>query len=129
MDQKKIKADKKKYKTKKAPDILEFERIRKDSVYLIEALIEYGQRKQMGLLQKTKVVITYKDKHAELFLTKPAFLVDGDKIKKIEGNKMMDSDPNEFNQILTNYRGNRITINAEMIQVLEKELGKFDINL
>jgi len=120
---------KKKYKTKKVPDILEFERIRKDSVYLIETLVEYGQRKDMGLLQKTKVVITYKDKHAELFLTKPAFLVEGDKIKKIEGNKMMDSDPNEFNEVLSKYKGHRVKIDAEMMKVLEKELGKFDINL
>ena len=121
---------KKKYKTKRAPNLLSFESLRKDSVYLIESLIEYGQRKELGLLQKTKVVLIYKDKHAELFLTKPAFLViDGKEIKKIEGNNIEDSDANEFNQTLANYKGNRIVIDAKMRKVLKKELGEFDICL
>tara|TARA_Y100000034_G_scaffold39521_1_gene48767 strand:- start:689 stop:2530 length:1842 start_codon:yes stop_codon:yes gene_type:complete len=119
---------KKKYKSKKVPNLLEFERIRKDSVYLIEALVEYGQRKDLGLLQKTKVVLTYKDKHAELFLTKPAFLVEGDKIKKITS-KVEESDANEFNNVLSNYNGKRVKIDAKVIKLLEKELGKFDITL
>ena len=49
-------------------------------------MTEYAQRKELGLLQKTKVVITFdkgkKDKHADMFLCKPAFLVDGNKISK-----------------------------------------------
>ena len=120
---------KKKYKTKKVPNILEFERIRKDSVYLIEALIEYGQRKEMGLLQKTKVVITYKGKHAELFLTKPAFLVEENKILKIEGDKIKKSNPNEFNTALSKYKGRRIVLDSKLMKLLKKELGDFDIAL
>ena len=123
---------KKKYKTKKIPNMLEFERIRKDSVYLIEALVEYGQRKDIGLLQKTKVVITFKedgkDKHAELFLTKPAFLVDGDKIKKITS-KVEESDSNEFNEVLSKYKGHRVVIDDKVLKLLKKELGSFDVAL
>jgi len=73
---------KSKYKSKKSPSIQEFETLRKDSVYLINELIEYGQRKELGLLEKTKVNLSLKGKHAELFLTKPAFLVIGDKTMK-----------------------------------------------
>jgi uncharacterized protein (UPF0332 family) len=123
---------KKKYKSKKVPNLLEFERIRKDSVYLIEALVEYGQRKDIGLLQKTKVVITFKedgkDKHAELFLTKPAFLVDGDKIKKITS-KVEESDSNEFNEVLSKYKGHRVVIDDKVLKLLKKELGSFDVAL
>jgi hypothetical protein len=119
---------KKKYKTKKVPNILEFERIRKDSVYLIESLIEYGQRKELGLLEKTKVILTYKGKHAELFLTEPAFLVEGNEIRKIT-NKVEKSNANELNEILSKYKEHRVKIDAEMIKLLEKELGKFDITL
>ena len=119
----------KKYKTKKAPGILEFESLRKDSVYLIEALIEYGQRKELGLLQKTKIVLTYKDKHAELFLTNPAFLVIDEKnIKKIT-DKIEESDINELNQTLANFRGQRIIIDSNVIKLLKKELGDYDICL
>jgi predicted nucleotidyltransferase/uncharacterized protein (UPF0332 family) len=120
---------KKKYKTKKAPSLLEFESLRKDSVYLIEALIEYGQRKELGLLQKTKVVLTYKGKHAEVFLTKPAFLIiDGKEIKKIT-DKIEKSDVNELNEVLANYKGHRIILDAKVMKLLKKELGEFDIAL
>jgi len=120
---------KKKYKTKKAPNLLEFERIRKDSVYLIEALIEYGQRKELGLLKKTKIVLTYKNKQADLFLTNPAFLVINEKnIKKIT-NKIEESDINELNQTLSNFKGQRIIIDAKLMKLLKKELGDYDLCL
>ena len=68
----------KRFKTKKAPSKYDFERLRRDSVYLIQEIIEYTQRKEMGLLQKTKVIITFKehgkDKHAELFLLNPVLV-------------------------------------------------------
>lgn len=124
---------KKKYKTKKAPTKYAFERLRKDSVYLVQEMIEYGQRKELGLLQKAKVVITFnengKDKHAELFLTKPAFLVDGQNIKKIEGEKITNSDANELNSILISYKGGRIVLDKELIKILKKELGEFSVSL
>ncbi len=119
---------KKKYKTKKAPSILEFESLRKDSVYLIESLVEYGQRKELGLLQKTKVVITYKGKHAELFLTNPVFLVEGEKIQKIT-TKIEESNVNELNKTLADYKGRRVVLDAKIMKLLKKELGEFDISL
>jgi len=120
---------KKKYKTKKVPNLLEFESLRKDSVYLVDSLVEYGQRKELGLLQKTKVVVTSKGKHAELFLTKPAFLVSENKVRKIEGTSIKDSDVNELNTVLSKYKEHRIKIDNEMLKVLKKELGDYDINL
>jgi len=120
---------KKKYKTKKAPSKYDFERLRKDSVYLIQELIEYGQRKELGLLQKTKVVLTAKGKHYDLFLTKPAFLVSEKGVKKVEGGKVIDSDANEMNTVMSGYRGGRVVLDAEVMKVLEKELGNFNISI
>ncbi len=124
---------KKKFKTKKPPSKYDFERLRRDSVYLVQEMIEYGQRKELGLLQKTKVVVTFKekgkDKHAELFLTKPSFLVDGQKILKIEGSKIKESDTNELNEVLASYKGGRVVISNELMKTLKKELGEFEISL
>ncbi|MAH07368.1 hypothetical protein CMI38_03920 [Candidatus Pacearchaeota archaeon] len=120
---------KKKYKAGKDPSKVDFERLRKDSVYLIQETLEYGQRKELGLLQKTKVVITAKGKPYELLLTKPAFLVDDAKVKKIEGGKIMDSDANEMNAVLAGYRGGRVTMDRDVMKVLGKELGEFEVNL
>ena len=119
---------KKKYKDKKAPGKYEFERVRKDSFYLIEGLIEYSQRKELGLLEKTKVVLSFKGKHAELFLTKPAFLVMENKVKKIT-DKIEDSDANELNKTLAEYEGKKVKIDNHMIDLLRVELGDFDIGV
>jgi len=124
---------KKKFKTKKAPTKYDFERLRRDSVYLIEEFIEYSQRKELGLLQKTKVVITFKedekDKHAELFLTKPAFLVDGQKILKIEHSDVKETDVNELNQALSAHKGGRTVLDKDTLKILKKHLGEFDVSL
>ena len=124
---------KKEFEGKKAPSKYDFENLRKDSVYLIEEMTEYAQRKELGLLQKTKVVVTFdkkgKDHHADLFLCKPAFLVEETVVKKIEGGKVMDSDVNELNNTLANYKGGRIVIDDEVLKALKKELGDFSISL
>lgn len=122
---------KKKFKTKKAPTKYDFEKLRKDSVYLVQEMIEYGQRKELGLLQKTKVIITFDKgkKHAELFLTKPSFLVEGNNVFKIEGKKVIETDTNELNTALANYRGSRVVIDKETMKALKKEFGDFEIAL
>ena len=120
---------KKGYDSKKIPSKYDFEKLRKDSAYLIQEMIEFGQRKELGLLQKTKVIVTSKGKHYELLLTKPAFLVHENSIKKIEGDKIKDSDMNELNLVLSKFKGGRINIDANVLKALEKEFGEFDINL
>ncbi len=119
---------KKEYSLKKAPSKYEFETLRKDSVYLIDSLIEYGQRRELGLLEKTKVLLTFKDKHAELFLTKPAFIVIENNIKKIT-DKIEESNVNEMNKALAEHKGARAKLDNHMMNLLKAELGEFDIHL
>ena len=119
----------KKYKSKKTPSKYDFERLRKDSVYLVQEMIEYGQRKELGLLQKTKVIVTAKGKSYDLFLTKPAFLVHDQNVLKIEDDKIRASDVNELNEALSNHKESRVKIDNELLKALKKELGDFEINL
>ena len=119
---------KKAYKEKKEPTKNAFETLRKDSVYLIESLIEYGQRKELGLLERTKVVLAYKDKHADLFLTKPSFLVMDNKVKKIT-EKVEDSNQDELNRALAEYKGSKVRLDSNIMNHLKAELGEFDILL
>ena len=119
---------KKNYK-KKAPSKYAFETLRKDSVYLIESLIEYGQRRDLGLIEKSKLILSYQGKHAELFLTSPAFLVLEGKIKKIT-NKIEPADTNEFNEVISKHKvAERPRLDASMIKLLKKEIGEFDVVL
>jgi uncharacterized protein (UPF0332 family) len=123
---------KKDYKNKKVPSKYAFESLRKDSVYLIEDLIEFGQRKELGLLEKTKVTISYKEhdkpKHAELFLVKPIFLVQENKFYKIT-DKVEETDANEFNKTLTQNKDHKIKLDHHIIDILRAHFGEFDINI
>jgi len=119
---------KKAFKEKKAPEKYEFENLRKDSVYLIEDLIEYSQRKDLGLLEKTKVILTFKGKHAELYLTNPVFLVQENKIMKITDH-IENSDANELNHTLSQFRGTKAKLDAKIMDLLRAELGEFDIHI
>jgi hypothetical protein len=118
----------KKKNKKESNNIFEFETIRKDSAYLMEGLLEYGQRKDLGLLEKTKIILSFKGKHAELYLTSPVFLVQENKIQKIT-DKIENSDMNELNKVLSEYKGHRVKIDNNLMNLLKKELGDFDINL
>ena len=121
---------KRNYQNKKIPTKYSFEKLRISSVYLIESLIEYGQRRDLGLLEKIKVKLYFKNrnKSGELFLTNPIFLIYEDKIQKITKNKIEDSTSEEFNKILTQNKKAKSEISKEILKILEKEFGEFDIN-
>jgi predicted nucleotidyltransferase/uncharacterized protein (UPF0332 family) len=120
---------KKKYATKKEPTKYAFETLRKDCVYLTESLIEYGQRRDLGLLQKTKLIIVANNKANELFLTEPAFLACEGKVKKFDKEKFVDSTVDEMDKVLTNYKGNRVKIDNNILEALKKEFGNFEVSL
>jgi len=119
---------KKDYNNKKAPSKYAFESLRKDSFYLIESLIEYSQRKDLGLIEKMKIILNFKNRHAELYLTNPRFLIIDNKIKKIT-DKIEDSNIEEFNKILAASKGKKSKIDSSLLELLKKELGEFDIYL
>lgn len=119
---------KKKYKSKKKPTTHEVEEIRKNAVQLINNLIEYGQRCELADLQRSKVILSYKDKHADLFLTNPSFLIQEGKIKKIT-NKIEDASKEEFEKILNEQKGKAGKLTQELISLLKKELGDFEISI
>lgn len=122
-------AMKKQYKSKKIPSKYSFERLRKDSVYLTEEMIEFGQRRELGLLQKTKVIVSARGKGHDLFLIKPVFLVTEKGVRKIEGGKISNSTADEMNNALSSYKGGRVSIHPELLDALKREFGEFEINL
>lgn len=120
---------KKKYKSKKIPTKYSFERLRKDSVYLVQELLEYGQRKDLGLIQKTKITLTSKGKPYDLFLVHPVFIVSEKGVMKIEDGKLSDSDINELNKKLTEHKSGRVKLDKNTLKILEKEFEDFEIHL
>jgi len=118
---------KKKLKNKKKPTKHEVEQIRKNAALLINNLIEYGQRCELVELQKSKVILSFKKgKKADLFLTSPAFLIREGKIQKIT-NKIENSSHEEFQNILQQQKGKSGKLTPEILDLLKKELGEFEI--
>ncbi len=120
---------KKKYKSKKKPTKYEIENIRKNASYLINHLIEYGQRCELHELKKMQARVSYDNKHLELFLTNPFFILVDNKLKKItEKGKIEDSTQEEFEGILSTQKGKPNKISDKLIEVLKKEFGNIELS-
>jgi predicted nucleotidyltransferase len=118
---------KKKYKSKKRPTAHEIDEVRKNSMQLVNNLIEYGQRCELTNLQRSKVILVVKNnKKADLFLTNPAFLIREGKIQKIT-DKIEDSTPEEFQNITIQQKGKSGKLDQKILEILKKELGEFEI--
>ena len=121
------KADFKKGKT----DIHKIDNVRRDSVTLINGLVEFSQRKDLAELEKGRMIIKYKEggkeKAAEvLALENKVFLFKDGKIKKIT-DKAEETDMEEVAKAMESQKGKKANINAGAFAILKKELGSFEI--
>jgi len=94
----------KKYKSKKKPTKYEIEDVRKNTTFLINHLIEYGQRRDLANIRQMQAVIAYgknKEKHLDMFLTSPIFIIEDGKLKKIEDDKIIEGIQEEFDKALS----------------------------
>jgi len=119
---------KKKYKNKKTPTTYEVEEVRKNALQLMNNLIEYGQRCDISEIQRNKLILNSKDKHADLFLTNPAFLLEEGKIKKLT-DKIQDATQDEFEKTVREQKGKKGKLSANLLSLLKQELGEFEIIL
>jgi len=115
-------ADMKKGKTKNA------ESVRKDSVILMNHLIDYGQRCDLVAIDKSRMQIIYKNNRAELIFTEQeAFLIEGQSIKKIT-DKVENSNPEALNKAIASQKGKlQIKFSPKIFELIRKELGDFEI--
>lgn len=106
----------------------EMQRISRDAGDLINALVEFSQRKELVIAEKGIVHITYGDRKADVLLTEHGtFVVEfGGEIKKVEGNKLVSSSQQEIEKALKD-KTMKSTLSSSVIQILRKELGEFEI--
>jgi hypothetical protein len=108
----------------------ESDRAKKDALELINALVEYAQRADLVSTGKGMVQITYAgNRKAELVLMGSVnFLVEGKDIRKISDGKFTPSTQEEFDRALGENKGKLTTkVSGELFHLLEKELGKFEL--
>ncbi|MEM3122110.1 MAG: nucleotidyltransferase domain-containing protein [Candidatus Pacearchaeota archaeon] len=107
----------------------EIENIRKESAILINHLVDYGQRCDLVILDKSRMQIVSKSGgRAELILTNSGnFIVQGSTIKKIT-HKLEDSSIQELNEAVSKQKGEiQLKTSPKIFEVLRKELGDFEI--
>ena len=107
---------------------------RKGAAILINELIDYSQRKDLAILDKTKMRLKYldsgKEKSAELIATNGnVFLIRENQIKKIT-NKIEDTNLEELSKSVEEQKTKKgVQIGNHVFEILRKELGNFEIVL
>jgi|SaaInlV_200m_DNA_2_1039689.scaffolds.fasta_scaffold01429_11 uncharacterized protein (UPF0332 family)/predicted nucleotidyltransferase len=105
---------------------------RKESVTLMNDLIEYSQRKDLAHLEKGRFKVEFKENDksqtAELLTcNKVAFLFNQNKVYKIT-NTIKESDMKEVSEAIESKKQNQsCEISPQIFQLLEKKIGEFKI--
>jgi len=102
----------------------EVENARKNASLLINALIEYNQRKELA--SRTRFIVRFmkddKTQEAELVVGKNAYVIMGGKIYKI-GNKLQETSQEDLDKA----RNEHGKLTTKILETLRKELGEFEI--
>lgn len=108
----------------------EVDSVKKDATELIDALVEYAQRAELVSARKGTMQISYAGRKAELVLFgKDNFLIEGNMIKRIFHNELIEITKEEFEKALHENKGKLSTeISGEVFKTLEKALGAFQIS-
>jgi len=114
-------------KTEGASERREVDKARKDAAEIINELIEYTQRKDLVLVEKTRYVLQAKDFGAEVFFLENVFVVMKGKIQKVSGEKLVDSNPNELQEQLVKHKERLVKIDFKALDVLKDAYGNFDL--
>jgi len=124
---------KKKFKQKK-PATHEIEQVRKDSTLLINSLIEYSQRCDLNVLEKSSLKISYKenglDKFAEVISVEGrTFMIKDMKTFEIVNHSLKEISQDEFDSVLSKGKMNlgQKKLSSDVFAVLKKTLGDFDV--
>ncbi len=109
----------------------EMQRISRDANDLINSLVEYVQRRELVSAQKGVIQILSSGKKGELVITDlGSFFVSESGIKKIENKSLIDADKKQLEEAVTKTSDRlQIKLTSEILQVLKKELGDFEIIL
>ncbi len=110
----------------------EMDRVRRDASDVTTSLMEYTQRKELVNVEKGVIPLSYGEgKAGELILTNDGvFFVEAGIIKKIEHGKFVESDIKALESALSKIKDKgKLKLSSDVLSVLKKELGEFEIIL
>ena len=127
-----LKSEKKEAKKEKKKDLLtgkeinEVEKARRSGMEVINALVEYNQRCDFMSMDRTRFIIKGDKKTGEAFFLKDTFLVEGDKINKVSGEKLISATAEELQKQLSETK-NESKIDLKSLEILKKSFGEFEL--
>tara|TARA_Y100000034_G_C6860795_1_gene391733 strand:- start:178 stop:1551 length:1374 start_codon:yes stop_codon:yes gene_type:complete len=110
----------------------EMQRVNGEATELINALVEYAQRKELVAIEKGVIQINYKDGLAEAVVTDSGVFVvsQGGEIRKVSGKKLVKSDRGELEKALKETKDRtKVSLDSDVLDALKKEFGTFSIGL
>jgi len=103
------------------------EQARKLASEITNALIEYTQRCDFLSMDRTRFIAKSKNKTVEVFFLGNVFVVEKNKIQKIEKNKLINSNSEELKNQLLQHKDKESQIDSKALELLKKELGDFEL--
>lgn len=100
---------------------------RKLATEITTALAEYTQRCELAAMEKSRFLIKTRETTAEIFFLANTFIIQGSKIQKISGDKLVRSNPKELQEQLVARKGKETKIDIGSFKILKKVFGKFDL--
>ena len=107
---------------------------RKNATILIGELIDYSQRRDISLIEKSRIKIKYKEKGKErlgsiIVANGMVFFVTKDSVDKLT-NKLEKSNTQELSKAMESQKpGKSFEINPKIFEILKKHIGSFEIVL
>jgi predicted nucleotidyltransferase len=120
------KAKKKGNKMGRSKEIVEVEKARQRAAEITKTLIEFNQRCDFLSMDRTRFMIKG-SKPAEVLFLKNTFVVEGNKVRKLDGTKFVESSIDEMHKQLSEHGGKETKIDVKAIEVLKKEFGDFEL--
>lgn len=98
---------------------------RKLASEVTNALIEYTQRCDFLSMNRSQFAV--KGKNVSVFFLENTFVIDGNRVRKVIGSKLIESNGQEFEEMMKKQNGNKNNINLKDLEVLKKEFGDFEL--
>jgi predicted nucleotidyltransferase len=107
----------------------EMQRYSRDAAELSDSLTEFSQRKELVSMEKGIMQLDVKGEKYEVVATDSGFfVVSKERIKKISGKQLVDSDKKGFEEALKNTKDRlKFTMPNGVMDILKKEFGEFEI--
>jgi predicted nucleotidyltransferase len=100
---------------------------RKLAMEITTAISEYSQRCEFSTMDKTRFLIKGKDSNAEVFFLEDTFIIQGPKVQRISGEKLVESNAEELQKQLMAGKSKEAKIDFKSLDILKKIFGEFEL--